>query len=126
MSGRITPPIIVIGDDGPNAFASVEAAEGYMEAIDVEEGVYSAAYDANGCCLAISVESEPSRALFGLIPGTIERIVLAPAERVDCEGELRRVITEHLSRLGSPLPALRVTLSEAVAAFVARCGYTAE
>src|SRR5688572_15884773 len=124
MIGRITPPIIIVADDGLNVFPSVRAAEGYMEAIDVADGVYSAAYDAEGHCLAISIGREPSRALFGLVPGTTERIILAPAERVDGEGELRRLIAEHLIRLGSPLPAPAVTLNEAVAAFVARCGYT--
>jgi len=37
--------LIVASDDGCAVFTSVEAAEGYLEAVDVEDGVYPAGYD---------------------------------------------------------------------------------
>jgi hypothetical protein len=40
--------LIVASDDGCAVFTSVEAAEGYLEAVDVEDGVYPAGYDADG------------------------------------------------------------------------------
>lgn len=97
-----------------------------MEAIDVADGVYPAAYDANGRCIAITVERESGRGLFGLVPVTTERVVLSPAESPDAESPLRDMIAEHLDRLGFPLRAPNMPLSEVVGAFVTCCGYTAD
>jgi len=40
--------LVVVSDSGLIAFNSLNAAESYMEAIDVEDGVYSTAFDADG------------------------------------------------------------------------------
>lgn len=40
--------LIVASDDGCAVFTSVEAAEKYLEAADVEDGVYPVGYDADG------------------------------------------------------------------------------
>lgn len=54
----IQEPIILTGDGGADVFRTKEEAERYAEPIDIQNGEYVAAYDANGQLLRL--ESHPS------------------------------------------------------------------
>lgn len=53
MAASILVPVVVQGDDGFEAFTSVEAACRQIEAIDVQDGVYQA-FDARGARLTLA------------------------------------------------------------------------
>jgi hypothetical protein len=54
----MTIRLIVAADEPALFFSSVEDAEGYLEAIDVENGVYTAAYGPGGEPYRISIEGD--------------------------------------------------------------------
>lgn len=62
-------PIVVLEGDNLAFFSSRVAAEQYLEAIDVEAGVYSGAFDADGHALKLRVVEVEEKGLFGL--GTV-------------------------------------------------------
>jgi hypothetical protein len=53
----VTPPIVLVDGLDVQFFSSIEAAEGWMEAIDVENGVYHA-YDSRGRALVVETKGE--------------------------------------------------------------------
>jgi hypothetical protein len=53
----IEPPILVLADDGPLVFETVEDAQMYLEPVDVLGGEYRA-YDALGRALCLSTRKE--------------------------------------------------------------------
>lgn len=55
---RTSIELIVAADEPALFFSSVSAAEGYLEAVDVRDGVYTAAYGPNGEPFSIGVEGD--------------------------------------------------------------------
>jgi hypothetical protein len=117
-------PLVVEADDGLHVFASVAALLGYVEAIDVAEGVYTA-YDAFGRRLPLAVEAAPYRALFGLVRGVGEVVVVGPPEDApEHAGRLRQLLVETLDRLGVRHPGRGAPLDALVTALLGRVGFT--
>jgi hypothetical protein len=59
-------PIVVVAENELVFFSSTAAAEGYLEAIDVEEGTYTRAFDADGHPLRLRTFEVVEKGLFGL------------------------------------------------------------
>ncbi|MBN8553354.1 MAG: hypothetical protein J0L52_10720 [Caulobacterales bacterium] len=95
--------LIVIADDGLAVFSSIGAAETYMEAVDVEDGVYSGAYDSDGRLYSIQYSG-----IGAWDPGQVE---ILPTDTIDKEAASNAI------RLNSkfPLPET-ATFTELVAA----------
>ena len=96
----IKPPIIIRADDGIHTFKNVIEAESYMEPIDVENGVYSAAYDSTGRILKISskyIEKE-KRFLWFRTVGEVESLVLEEIDQSD-PYRLRELLIDYISRV---------------------------
>lgn len=53
QQGDPSPPLIIFGDAGPVIFRSVAAASGWLEAVDVLDGIYDG-YDSDGRRLDIA------------------------------------------------------------------------
>lgn len=79
--------LIVASDDGGAVFTSVEAAEGYIEAVDVEDGVYPAGYDADGRVFKIHAS--------GVTKWNPGRVTITPDGRTDAQS-LRDLIEQTL------------------------------
>lgn len=78
-------PIVVLADDGPLVFRSIEDAERYLEPIDVRNGEYRA-FDARGCELRLSVEAEVRGWLW---KSKVEVTRISQSDRTSESGELR-------------------------------------
>jgi len=88
------PPIFIWEPNDLSAFESQEAAEKSLETVDVEDGVYTAAYDAQGLLLRFRV-IERTRRLLGTVSGgkfTIEPAEEHPTHMADLEAILRKFI----------------------------------
>jgi len=100
-SDFIGPPIIVDGDGGPLFFASVSRAEGYIEAIDVRDGEYTACYDSEGRRVDIRLEQRPRLLLGRSRVGAQDAVVLQCAEEAPSHSaELRSLLIRSLQRIG--------------------------
>lgn len=84
-------------------FRSLEAAERYLEPIDVENGEYPAAYDSQGQPLELGIEQTPTRHMWGLLRGIVEhvRVRPVPGSRNHAE-ELAGRLRAYLGTLGAP------------------------
>lgn len=81
------PAVFVFDSDGDlDVFSSLGAAEGYMEAGDVEDGEYGDAFLHDGTVVKMGVDDE--------------RVVLTPSAVRDA-GRLDRVIDEYQRRVGA-------------------------
>ena len=69
---------VIVVDTGTELllFRNALAAERYIEAVDVENSEYAAAYGSDGGLWRLSVEREDTSHLFGLLRGTSERVRL--------------------------------------------------
>jgi hypothetical protein len=99
------PPIFIVEVNGDvSAYESVEAAERGVESVDVEDGEYQAAYDADGQLLELHVETPTKRqrcVLFPFITGIeLTPVHLRPLEQVAShQGDLRSALVSYLRRL---------------------------
>jgi hypothetical protein len=59
-------PVVVVAENELLFFSSAAAAEGYLEAIDVEEGTYTRAFNAEGHALTLRVVEAAEKGLFGI------------------------------------------------------------
>ena len=81
------PAVFVFDSDGDlDVFSSLGAAEGYMEAVDVEDGEYGDAFLHDGTVVKMGVDDE--------------RVVLTPSAVRDA-GRLDRAIDEYQCRVGA-------------------------
>jgi hypothetical protein len=81
--------LIVAADEPALFYSSVDAAEQYLEAIDVEDGVYSAAYGPDGSLYQISVRND--------------RVVIRPDDSQAPQPEaLKALLLSFLSAIGAP------------------------
>ena len=117
-------PLIVAAGTDLLVFATPADAEGYLEAIDVEQGEYEAAWDGTGRRVALRVRAEPYRALFGLLRGRAERVTAREVGPEPDEAGLRERIARFLASRGVPPPAPGAHLGSHVDALVAHVGYT--
>jgi len=79
--------LVVASDDGCAVFTSVEAAEGYLEAVDVEDGVYPIGYDAAGRVFRIRAS--------GVTTWNPGRVTITPNGKTDSQS-LRDLIEQTL------------------------------
>lgn len=79
--------LIVASDDGCAVFTSVEAAEGYLEAVDVEDGAYPVGYDADGRVFRILAS--------GVTTWNPGRVTIVPNGETDAQS-LRELIEQTL------------------------------
>jgi len=97
------PPVIVDTGSELLLFRSVEAAERYLEPIDVENGEYPAAYDSQGQLLELGIVRSPTSHLFGLVQGTSEHVRIRPvAGPREHAQELAARLRAYLGTLGAP------------------------
>src|SRR3954471_10861111 len=100
------PPIFIVEINGDvTAYESVEAAESSVESVDVEDGEYQAAYDADGQLLELHVETPTKRRKCVLLPFItgigLTQVRLHPREQVAShQGDLRTALVSYLHRLG--------------------------
>jgi hypothetical protein len=121
----IQPPIIVDARGELLLFRSAESAAAYLEAIDVENEEYAAAYDSEGRNLELGVKPVQRRFLFGLIRTMIDLVdVRALEDEPQHVSELAGLLRAHVQgedRVDSPVESLHAL----VAAAIERFGYTA-
>lgn len=91
----LKPPIFVWEPNDLSAYESPEAAEKHLEAVDVEDGVYAAAYDAQGLLLKFRIIEPTKRGAFSVSGGrfTIEPAEEHPTHMTDLETILRKYLT---------------------------------
>ena len=119
------PPVIVDTGSELLLFRSIEAAENYLEPIDVENGEYPAVYDSQGQLLELKVERIATSRMFGLFPGVEEhvRIRYRPGAR-DGAGELAEKLRAYLGRLGVPTSAAEAPLETLLRQLSGKAGFT--
>lgn len=86
---RLAVPVglIVVADEPALFFSSISAAEGYLEAIDVDEGVYPLAYDIKGKLYRIRSNGDS--------------VIIEPdMETEPCPDDLKRLLVNVLSARG--------------------------
>lgn len=89
MQGQKQIEMIVVADEPALFFSSLSAAERWIEAVDVEEGIYPRAYDRNGV-------------VYDVLPhGQGGLIVPRRDKQTDGDG-LRSVLTRFLAATGIP------------------------
>jgi hypothetical protein len=120
----LRPPIIVDAKTEIFLFRTIEGAAAYLEAIDVRNGEYSAAYDSEGRRIALHPKSVIRRTLLGLFRTRVELVDLQPLESEPSHAvELTQLLRRHLADEGRLRPSGE-SLRELVEAAVARLGYT--
>ena len=133
-------PIIVAEGNDLSFFASLEDVEGYLEAIDVDNGEYIA-YDADGRPVPLSTKRLPPRKVLGMISVRGAEVVVAsaPEEEPRHAEDLRKLLVRYLEEprhaedlrkllvryLGhwEPIPGIeQKTLQELIDATIDRAG----
>jgi hypothetical protein len=93
----ITLPIIVVEGADVAFYASVDAAERDLEAIDVKRGEYRV-YDAEGRVLDLEVQSSGKSGLASLLVPNVESVCVRVLDDLPSRpDELRRSLIEFLS-----------------------------
>jgi hypothetical protein len=121
----IRPPIIVDARGDVLLFRSVERAEAYLEAVDVRNDEYAAAYDSEGRRLELGTKVVERRVFLGLIRTKID---FADVREADDEAshaaELEQLLRTHLLKQGVDDPSHH-SVSELVAMVIDRQGFAA-
>src|SRR5437870_4224248 len=100
-SAMIQPPIVVDAKGEVLLFRSVENAAVYLEAIDVQNNEYAAAYDSEGRRLELGTKSVQRRLLLDLIRTKLDLVDLRPpADEISHAAELATLLKTHLQRQG--------------------------
>ena len=100
-SGTVPDGALFVAADEPLlVFPSVKAAEGYLEVIDVEDGVYPAAYGPNGEPFRVSSEGG--------------RVAIEHTGEPNRPGELKALLLRYLEACSRPADA-STSLNELVA-----------
>ena len=100
------PPIIVDAKGELLFFRTVGAAQGYIEEVDVRNGEYGCAYDAEGRLLRIGVEKREAP-IVAPLKLTGESIAIEAVEEAPTHDlELRALLAAFLRKLGDKEPAL--------------------
>ncbi len=124
MSDPKSPVIVDTGSE-LLLFRSVEAAESYLEPIDVENGEYPAAYDSQGQLLELGIVRTPTSYLFGLFEGTSEHVRIRPiAGARDHPQELAGKLRAYLGALGAPALAAEGSLDVLLQQLREQAGFT--
>jgi hypothetical protein len=119
----VQPPIIVDARSELLLFRSVELAEAWLEAIDVRNGEYAAAYDSEGRRLEVGTKIVTRRVL--LVPTKVELASLtATDDQVSHVPELRELLKTHLLK-DQVDAASQGSVGSLVALAVERQGFTA-
>ena len=105
-------------------FRSVEAAEAYLEPIDVEHGEYVAAWDGAGRPLALAVIAAPNPSPLRRLTSGPEAVFVRLAYGEPDVAGLRDRIAAEFGRGGDLPPPTEAPLPTYLDALVARNGYT--
>ncbi len=126
IASKVKSPLVVNEQGALLFFESVGDAERYLEAIDVEDGRYSA-FDAEGRPLRLTTVDERRSVLFGLLKVSSKQVNVE-AERVEPPqaGALRESLVGFLRRLGVPAAELgdSVPLESLLRLAIERAGFT--
>lgn len=88
-AGQEPEVVLIIAADEPALFfSSVTAAENYLEAVDVRDGVYTGAYGAGGEPYSLRAEGN--------------RVAIEPDAGTPRVAELTALLRSYLSRVGPP------------------------
>ncbi|GAA2780252.1 hypothetical protein GCM10010441_01160 [Kitasatospora paracochleata] len=102
MTPPADPVFVFDQDNDLTVFTSIEAAAGWMEAIDVDEGEYTAAFTCDGAVVSMSTANEA--------------VILQRTDHVDREDLQRRIACyweqERLGDMPAELPAVANLLLE--------------
>jgi hypothetical protein len=121
----VQPPIVLDAKSEILLFRSVERAEAYIEAIDVRNMEYGAAYDSAGRRFDLGTKSVARRALLGLIRYEVEFADLrVTGDEPIHATEIAQLLRTHLLRQGGE-DLSEKSVSELVAMAVERLGFTA-
>ncbi len=110
--------LVVFGDGGPHFFEDLAAASDYLEAIDVENGEYTAAYDQQGQRVPMSTKSMEVRFFWFWKAEVPEVIFGSPVPVAESEAaEAKKHLVGKLVSLGagSEEELARLSWSELVA-----------
>jgi len=105
-TGKIEPPVFVLDNDGwVGVYDSTEDALAHIESVDVEEGVFTAAYDSVGNPLTLALEDgadiKGRKTFFGFELSTPKEVVLRKAEsEAKYPEQLKRILVRALVRSG--------------------------
>jgi len=114
------PPILVLADDGPSVFETIEEVERRLEPIDVRNGEYRV-FDAEGFPLELSTTTRSRAGLFG---GEIEVTRVGPRTGASRGSEVTREILDWLTaNYPDRRPEISAELSAALAQLVEWFGY---
>jgi hypothetical protein len=119
------PPIVVDARSELLFFRTADAAQGYVEEIDIENGEYGDCWDSEGRLLRLEIEVREERIL-GMLKTKFQRPVLRELESEPTHrDQLRAALIAFLERLGAHEGDLsRETLAAVLEKAVARCGWT--
>jgi hypothetical protein len=107
-------PIFITDGDDITVFASIEAAEAYVESIDVHDGLYEG-WDAQGRVLSLEADAVTR---FNAPPVRIQLVEPLRDESDDLRDRLAATLSRHTDTEGA-----WDSLDEVVHAYVAWAGY---
>jgi hypothetical protein len=105
-----TEPIVVMDGDNLLFFSSRTAAEEYLEAIDVEQGVYTGAFDADGNSLSLRVVDVEEKGLLGFGRVRVSHVRVEDAPKQFGEEGARHKLIAFLGRI-DPTTSIESTAS---------------
>jgi hypothetical protein len=121
----MTPPIVIDARSELLFFRTADAAQSYVEEIDIENGEYGDCWDSEGRLLRLEIEVGEERIL-GVFRMKFQHPILRELESEPTHGDqLRATLIAFLERLGAHAGDLSSeTLSGVLGKAVARCGWT--
>jgi hypothetical protein len=118
----LQPPIVVDGKSELLLFRDLKSAEAFMEAVDIHNGEYAAAYDSEGRRLEVRTKSVKRRVMFGLLSVHIECADLRPTEEeAGHTAEFSELLRTYV---GGSTDLSHKTVGELVAIAIDQIGFT--
>jgi hypothetical protein len=88
-------------------YLSVEDAEAYLDPCNAKNNEYQI-YDANGTPLRIKYITQKESFLLGLGKAELEKVILDKSDDVNRVEELREVLSNFITRYGTPIDELNL------------------
>jgi hypothetical protein len=126
VASEVKSPLVVNEQGALLFFESVDDAERYLEAIDVEDGRYSA-FDSEGRSLLLTTVDERRPVLFGLLKVPSKQVIVEAEQAEPAQAEaLRENLAAFLRHLGVPAAELgdSVPLESLLRLAIERAGFT--